>query len=653
MDSHERSLAHSVPAELVLAPIQAASAANPLNVCLLLQANPDPAASPFLLLREVPGARVYLGAVCDAAGRVQEWVEIWLQELELRDISFSDHQEPLDNATFDKRWQRDVIRTRNTLPELVIVTGMEEKNPTPLLIHRAGADGKTRLAKVESAPFALCKDDALLESRGLPTYSSSAHRYLLPAAAGKSAKFLASTPDAPTSAHVQTAADALAVTPEQSLFNLHAGLLQVTRFSPLQYEEYLQVLEGRSWEGPLPRTAQVFPGSIYARLQAWAGTPKGLPFLLHTRAQASDRLSEVFYLKVSALIGLFKTVRAYVQAQQLPLLNLSPASFRIFLPEAGEQFPALWLARPVLVKPGQAYLLRIKSTEQKYFVRLGKTEPSPFLPEGLGAHSFGIGSVRVRNVISEREGVVLEGTLVAEDYLGLDAHDMLWFKLPVAEERLEFYAHVHTSEIVGPKEARFRTVPAQHSEAVVASLKRAAGTAFQRSPYEIWPLLSSPCDLFSLGVIATRTLLANSQSHLPVVLDEVLSLSQHFGKDATESDSFLGQLRALLTRDRKVLDLISPTALVESSDTPEQSRASIPMDLWVDAIAVMLRLFPGVGPHSFCRSFGDVTPLALETVFDRPIQELESIQWRLRSVLWPSLSANEEIAGVLLEQLGG
>jgi len=66
---------------------------------------------------------------------------------------------------------------------------------------------------------------------------------------------------------------------------------------------------------------------------------------------------------------------------------------------------------------------------------------------------------------------------------------------------------------------------------------------------------------------------------------------------------------------------------------------------------LLLRLFPGAGSNSFCKSFGDVSPLALETVFDRPIQELETLLLRLRSVLAPSLSANDEIAGVLLEQL--
>ncbi len=349
--------------------------------------------------------------------------------------------------------------------------------------------------------------------------------------------------------------------------------------------------------------------------------------------------------------NIFKEVRNYVQTQQLPMLNLSPASFRVHLPEAGDQFPALWSAQCALVKPGQAHPLKIKSTEQKYFIRLGKAEPSPFLPEGLGAHSFGIGSVRLRNVLLESNGVVLEGTLVAEDYLGLDAYDLLWFKLPLAEEKLEFYAHVYTAEAMGPREARFRTVPVKLSDAMQARLKSSAGTTFAKAPYEIWPLLSSPCDLHSLGIMAIRFLLANGKSNLPVIVDDVLGLARHLGKDSADGEKLLPKLNSLLERERNLLDLVSPHALIEREWTAEQARAQIHLDIWLETISLVLRLFPGAGAHSYCKSFGDVSPIALETVFDHPIQELETLVLRLRSALAPSLSANEEIAGVLLEQL--
>jgi hypothetical protein len=254
-------------------------------------------------------------------------------------------------------------------------------------------------------------------------------------------------------------------------------------------------------------------------------------------------------------------------------------------------------------------------------------------------------------VANQDDGVVLEGTLVAEDYIGLEEHDLLWFKLPLGEERLEFFAQVYTTEIVGPKEARFRTVPTPLAEPVVAALKRAIGSAFQRSPYEIWPLLSSPCDLYSLGVLATRMLLANSQSNLPVVLDEILSLAQHFGKEASDTPSLVAQLRILTERDQHVLDLISPHALTESGESPAQARARIPLDLWLESIALLLRFFPGVGAHSFSRSLGDVSPQALETVFDVPIQEVENLVVRLRAALIPTFGVNEEIAGVLSNEL--
>jgi hypothetical protein len=354
-----------------------------------------------------------------------------------------------------------------------------------------------------------------------------------------------------------------------------------------------------------------------------------LPFLLHGAGSSAERLNEILFLKVSALLGMFKQVREYAKNQQLPLLNLSPGSFSIHLPEVGEPFPAFWSAKCLLSKPGQAHPLKIKSTEQRYFIRLGKVEPSVFLPEGLGAHSFGIGSIRRRNVVAEADGTVLEGTLVAEDYLGLDAHDLLWFKLPLGEQRIEFHAHVYTAEAVGPKEARFRTVPTKLPESVVATLKNTG--AFAKAPYEVWPLLSTPCDL------------------LPVIVDDVLGLARHVGKG--DSQSMTKALKQALTKEPKLLDLVSPNNLVEQDWTPEQARKQVYADLWLEIIGWLLRLLPGAGTQSYCKDFGDVSPLAVEKVFDAPVQELEGLCLRLRSLLVPSTAANEEIANAILQQL--
>ena len=153
------------------------------------------------------------------------------------------------------------------------------------------------------------------------------------------------------------------------------------------------------------------------------------------------------------------------------------------------------------------------------------------------------------------------------------------------------------------RETRFRTVPAKLDDSMVASLKRVVGTVFPRSPYEIWPLLSSPCDMFSLGVIAVRVLLANSRSNLPVVLDETLSLSRLLGKPQTAEEVPAASLHSLLQKEERLLDLVSPHSLTESNDTPAQARSKIHLKLWIETIAIVLRLFPRIGPAELLQGF--------------------------------------------------
>jgi hypothetical protein len=634
-----------------LAPIHALTEETPLAICVLVRTHADPDGAMFILLRELPGARVYLGAVCDAEARIQEWVEIAVQTLQVQELAFSGYQTQLSNLFFDQGWLAESARLLDQVPEACLAVRMESHNTGPILIMQSSPGMTERFAPIEATHWRVCTDDAVLAAHGLDPFSGSPFRYLHEPAVRENKTFLSTSPEAPVNSHAQSL-ERLGATPGVSaVFNPEAGFVRVTRHAPLSLDDYLQIMEGKPWQEAVNLAGAGWQSNPYAALQEWSSNPKGLPFLLHGDGSLADRLNEVFFLKLSAVFDAFNEVRRLVKAHQLPLLNLSPASFHVWLPETGGQFPALWAARCRLAKAGQAFPLKIKSTEQKYFLRLGRAEPSPFLPEGMGAHSFGIGNVQIRNVTTETDGVVLEGTLVAEDYLGLDPHDLLWFKLPLGEERLDFYAHVYKTDAGGPREARFRTVPARLPEATVAALKRTAGTRFPKSPYEIWPLLSSPCDLYSLAVLTTRILLAHNQSNLPVILDEISSLARRLGDAAKDKKDHLAELRGLLARDENLLNLTSPHSLIGGSISPQQANAAMSRDIWLETLGWLLRLFPDTGSSSFCRDFGDVSPLALETVFDAPIQQLESLLLRQRSILAPSLSENEEISNVILEQL--
>jgi len=124
MDKKQHPPRNLVPPGFTLAPIHSGDARSPLRICVLLRAQPEASAGLYVLLRELPGARVYLGAICDAEARVQEWVEVWVQTLELRDLAFSSHQERLANFAFDQRWRAETEMIHTNLPEAVIVTGM-------------------------------------------------------------------------------------------------------------------------------------------------------------------------------------------------------------------------------------------------------------------------------------------------------------------------------------------------------------------------------------------------------------------------------------------------------------------------------------------------------------------------------------------------
>ncbi len=650
MTSDAVSRVSTIPEGYLLAPIHPVSEGAPLTVCVVIRSKHDAAQGRFIVLREVPGSRVYLGAMTDAGGRIHEWLEIWVQTVELTEPGVGGPECRLENRAFDQQWHQDFIRAIESCPEDLIVTGTETQNPPPLLINPEAR--RTGSPFVESTPtrWRLCRDDALLESLGVPSYSKSAFRYLYDPLQDGEKSLIATQDDAPTNERVrgpeQLIADAKGI-----VLNAQAGRLRVQRLTPLDLDDYLGVLEGAVWaengSGALP----VLRNSVYADFQQWSRTPKGLPFLLHGRGDLTERLNEILFLKLSVLRDLFREVRACVKAHQLPLLNLTPASFAVRLQAVGEAFPALWTARGILVKPGQAHPIELKGTDQRYFVRLGRIQPSPYLPEELGAHSAGTGMVRVRDVVSVSGGIVIEGTLLPQDHLAIRPDDLLWFRPSLEGQRLEFHAHVDPGEHTGPKEVRFRTVPAMLPPPAVAALKSSVGTVFPRSPYEVWPLLSSPGDLYSLGVFAIRILFANAGSKLAVVKDEILSLSRSLGKDTLSEDALLPRLMELLDNDAKLTDLVSPDRLSGLDLTPDRARALVVPGIWWETVCLVLRLFPGIGPHSYCRGCGDVSPLALEMAFDRPLQELDALVLRQRSLLTPNLMANQEIAGVLLDEL--
>ena len=76
MNPNDGSIHSHAAAGVTLAPIHSCKEGTVLRVCIVMTKEPVQVGNSFVLLRELPGSRVYLGAICDADARIQEWAEI-------------------------------------------------------------------------------------------------------------------------------------------------------------------------------------------------------------------------------------------------------------------------------------------------------------------------------------------------------------------------------------------------------------------------------------------------------------------------------------------------------------------------------------------------------------------------------------------------
>jgi hypothetical protein len=167
------------------------------------------------------------------------------------------------------------------------------------------------------------------------------------------------------------------------------------------------------------------------------------------------------------------------------------------------------------------------------------------------------------------------------------------------------------------------------------------------------PLLSSPCDLYALGVLAVRTLLVDADTTLAVALDEVLSLARQVAAEHKAEVPLGARSRAIFDRDPRYTASLGSQRLNREGMDPAESARLIPTEVWCDTLALVVSLFPGMGPDSVCRDFGDVSSLALDMVFNRPLEELEKLLVRSRSLIVIDWNYNREIHDAIKDCLAG
>ena len=658
---------------------------SPLRINIIAREEPDPVAGHFVTLRTLLDAIIYLGAITDAGpggGRLHGYVEIWVQNLDGLADAPAASREALSNKILDDRWTR-LFKSFDALDDHAIGalfrTGFETTHPRPLFY-----DAEKREVIHPTDPFSsgggggvsLCTDDAVLTAKNLPPYSTSLHRYLCVPGDAKSS-FIPITPGAPTNAN--TAALSEITGPKGSILPISAGgLLLVRTYAPAPLDAFFDLLSGGTWEGILSGRSAVHLNNLNENLEGKDGTTAaaadGRLFL--GKHGKWGRLIETFHLKLRLLADCFSAVRGLTAQTQRPFLNLTANSFQVSVDATGgagiaHALPFLWTARASLVDPGDAITLKMEGSEAQYFLRGLSAPANVYQPESVSKPASGRGTLRIRKVMAETAGMILEGTFTTQERLGDGGgaggptrNDLLWLRVPVGSARIDLFGHVEKEPALAAGEWRFRTERQKLPETVLAQLKAGEGVPIPETLFEVIPLLSGPVDMYSLAILGARALLVNHDTTLAIVTDELLSLARQVALEHNANASLPDRIRAIFQADARWLNSLGPHRLSRelTSDsgsgnggggtggtalTPQEAFDLIPADLWFGTLAMLVRMFPAVGPDSICRDFGDAPRGGMHKIYDPVMNDLETLLVRTRSLIVIDWRFNREIHGVL------
>lgn len=632
-----------LPPKHILVPIDAAQLNQPLRLCVVVNTVPAVAGEHFVLLRTTLDARVYLGAVTDAGGQVREWLEIWVQTTAHLAAAYQTTADPLTNAALDARWRAMSAAFLAADAAACIRTGFEEKHPRPAYIDLATAM-PWHPATPEGAPWTLATDDAELLAANRPAYSSGVARCWRAAGAGGKAQFLPvpALPEISKMAFQEPPASLAALNPE-------GGFLCIRRLAPFSIEDYAAFLGGRPWKGNASGRDAYLLDSALRSLSDWDAAQQNGLHIFSTAGGRAGRFIESFHLKLGLLHQALHIVRAAVKQRQLPFLNLATDSFRVALAAPDTTLPALWTARLCNIRAGQAIALPIKTSDTRYFKALEQPGASVYRPPNMGLPVRGSGAVRVRRAYTDTgDRVCIEGTLVTHERVGHSASDILWLRFPLpGRAPADLFARLDTEEGLASGEARFRTILQDLDPQVDEALRQTEGAVFPDTPFETIPLLSTPADLYALGVLGAFLLLVNSGNTLGVAADDLIGFARKLAQEIRPDESLPARAIRVAAADPRIRSALGPQRLAHDAVTSEDAAAWMPGDLWWHVLATLARYFPGIGPDSYCKDFGDVSPFSLEKAFDAPLRDLDNLLIRTRGLIISDWTHNREVARVI------
>lgn len=621
-------------------PLDAEETPHSWKACILVR-DGGPGVSELVLLVNLPDARAYLGCVLDDRNMVRVWLQIWVQNLDgfvALDARFA---EQLSSESMDERWQRHWQAIRDTNAASIALEIPEDKlRPLYLDVRRWMV---LRPSTPQGSEWVLCKDNQLLRQARLPEYSQSLWRYLRTTPPAATERFVAADSSAPLGETAAAQSAELGFDPAWLPINPQGGRLAARVHPLLDFGDYVDLLNGATIADLSARKRSCEADILRSELTAVGGDGRRHGLLL-----GNDGI-ELFYLKLRLLLQAGKALLSHLRQSQCPLLNLDPASFGVYVGASGD-LPWPWTTTCDLVRPGQAYPLAIPETSEVRFAPAGQANTNAYCPAGLSKRGDQSVSVRpMRIVTDEQHRTSMEGTLWISSPVPVEVSDVVRFRLSQGWTAGDFFGAVVGNGAGLRQEIQFRTWPRTLELGDAAQLKRHEGGRIERCWCELIPAVSSPYDLHSLAVLGARALLTHDKNPLATVVDALERLGRLVGAGFSSSASHADTVREV---EKLLVEAALPDSLMAHhvyGNLPDGAKNPnfLPASLWAEALAILIRLLPGLGPVSQCPDYGAAPAGALHLPLEEPLAALESLGARARSLIFSDWNSNREMRTIL------
>lgn len=623
-----------------------------LKICVLVKQQADTVGGHLVLLRDTVNAKVFLGCTVDACGEVLEWLELWIQCNETLINTVSAARQSLSNSMLDDRWRRQVNAFEQLDKAGTVKTGMETSHPLPTFLDISALAPIHPKDSDSGSHWQLCTDEGLLQEKGLGGYANTLHRYLHVPTLGSESHLIPLTSGAPTNASTKPMSEISLDASRTIPFNAGSGLMMVRKHAPIGLETFIDILGNAPWDGLKHGTSLIDLGAgINALKKDEAAFTREGRLFLESNGRCG-RLVETFHLKLRLLADIVSSVHSMVRHLQQPLLNVNPNNWRISLGRPGRGLPFLWTARAVLADPGDAIPLAIERSDKQYYLPSLAGGTSVYRPLITSLPTKGHASIRIRRVLPDTgDTTILEGTFSTQERINIASCDIVWFRVNLAHRDIDLYAHLEADSAMAHGEWRFRTIGQVFDDAQSSALRPAEGVPMSNIPFEIIPFLGSPCDLYSLAVMAGRVLLVDNTTSLPVALDETLSLAKQANSGYDENVGLDERIKDIFANDGRWIESLGPQHLIFDEIASEEALSLVTGQLWWETLSMVVRMFPGLGNDSECIDYGDARQGGLHKVFERTIADLDSLILKTRSLIVADWKSNQEICNLIQNYL--